>query len=66
MQSLRARESILEGGECSSAQKYVDELEELLSYSIPRDKLAAFFTESIQVREIFIHENVLVLKGRRY
>lgn len=48
VQSVRATESTLEGGECSSAQKYVDELEEVLSYSIPRGKLAAFFAESIQ------------------
>lgn len=63
VQSVRATESTLEGGECSSAQKYVDELEEVLSYSIPRGKLAAFFAESIQVRKSFIHEKAL--KGRR-
>ena len=50
VQSLRASESTVEGGVCSSAQKYVDQLEEVLSYSIPRGKLAAFFAESIQVR----------------
>ncbi|KAG0730050.1 Alanine--glyoxylate aminotransferase 2, mitochondrial [Chionoecetes opilio] len=48
VQSTRASESMLEGGECSSAQKYVDQLEEVLAYSIPRGRLAAFFAESIQ------------------
>lgn len=49
VQSVRAGESqLLEGGECSSAQKYVDQLEEVLTYSIPRGRLAAFFAESIQ------------------
>ncbi|XP_045117059.1 alanine--glyoxylate aminotransferase 2, mitochondrial-like [Portunus trituberculatus] len=48
VQSVRASESTVEGGECSSAQKYVDQLEEVLSYSIPRGRLAAFFAEPIQ------------------
>lgn len=48
VQSVRARESELVDGVCSSAEKYVGQLEEILTYSLPKGKLAAFFAETIQ------------------
>ena len=53
VQSLRAGEAVLEEGGtvCSSSRKYITQLEELLDFCIPLGKPAAFFAESIQVRE---------------
>ncbi|KAK7070269.1 alanine--glyoxylate aminotransferase 2 [Halocaridina rubra] len=48
VQSVRAHESELIDGVCSSADKYVQQLEEVLMYSVPKGKVAAFFAESIQ------------------
>ncbi|XP_042232693.1 alanine--glyoxylate aminotransferase 2, mitochondrial-like isoform X2 [Homarus americanus] len=48
VQSVRASESELVDGVCSSAEKYVRQLEEICMYSIPKKKLAGFFAESIQ------------------
>ncbi|XP_047502958.1 alanine--glyoxylate aminotransferase 2, mitochondrial-like [Penaeus chinensis] len=48
IQSTRANESTVVDGVCSSAEKYVSQLEEVIKYSIPKGKVAAFFAESIQ------------------
>lgn len=48
IQSSRAGESEVVGGVCSSSDKYLGELEEVLKYSVGKGKLAAFFAESIQ------------------
>jgi len=34
--------------ECSAADKYIEQLEQLLMYSMPQKKVAAMFLESIQ------------------
>lgn len=36
-------------GRCRAADKYYEQLENMLSYSLPRGKIAGFFAESIQV-----------------
>lgn len=38
-----------EGGECEAATLYADQLEEVLRYTCSYKRVAAFFTESIQV-----------------
>ncbi|XP_069946805.1 alanine--glyoxylate aminotransferase 2, mitochondrial isoform X2 [Cherax quadricarinatus] len=48
VQSVRSNESEVVDGVCSSTQKYIDQLQEVLMYSLPKGKLAAFFAESIQ------------------
>ncbi|CAL4113114.1 unnamed protein product [Meganyctiphanes norvegica] len=48
IQSSRASESSVVDGVCSSADKYVGQLEETIKYSIPGKGVAAFFAESIQ------------------
>ncbi|CAL4243397.1 unnamed protein product, partial [Meganyctiphanes norvegica] len=48
VQSSRASESTVVDGVCSSADKYVGQLEEVIKYSIPKKGVAAFFAESIQ------------------
>ncbi|KAK2722480.1 alanine--glyoxylate aminotransferase 2, mitochondrial-like [Artemia franciscana] len=35
-------------GQCLASEKYVEELEEVLRYSVPKGKVAGFFAESIQ------------------
>lgn len=50
VQSVRAGESQVVDGVCSSADKYIEQLDEVLEYSIPKGKLAAFVAESIQVK----------------
>lgn len=34
---------------CTSSDKYIEQLDELLTYTIPQKKVAGFFLESIQV-----------------
>lgn len=36
-------------GACQAADKYVGQLEEVLTYTIPQKKVAGMFMESIQV-----------------
>lgn len=48
VQSVRAGEATVVDGECSSGDKYVQQLEELCAYQMPQGKPAAFFAESIQ------------------
>ena len=36
-------------GECKAGDKYVEQLEDVLRFSMPKDKCGAFFAESIQV-----------------
>lgn len=48
IQSTRASESNVVNGVCSSVGKYIGQLDEVLRYSLPGGKLAAFFAESIQ------------------
>lgn len=48
VQSVRANESEVTDGVCSSADKYLEQLKEVLMYSTPKGKIAAFFAESIQ------------------
>jgi len=52
VQSSRASESTVVDGVCSSADKYVGQLEEVIKYSIPKKGVAAFFAESIQCYRI--------------
>ncbi|KAK3864723.1 hypothetical protein Pcinc_029607 [Petrolisthes cinctipes] len=48
IQSVRAGESEVVDGVCSSTDKYIEQLDEVLEYSIPKGKLAGFIAESIQ------------------
>lgn len=48
VQSVRANESEVTDGVCSSVDKYLEQLKEVLLYSTPKGKIAAFFAESIQ------------------
>lgn len=48
VQSVRASESEVHDGVCASSDKYLAQLEEIMMYSLPKGKLAAFFAESIQ------------------
>lgn len=43
------RKCACSGGVCQAADKYVEQLEEVLTYSVPQRKVAAMFIESIQV-----------------
>lgn len=40
-------------GECQAGVKYADQLEDVLRFSMPKDKCGAFFAESIQVHISF-------------
>lgn len=40
------------GNECEAAENYVKQLDEVLMYTVPQKKVAGFFLESIQVREL--------------
>ncbi|OXA47066.1 alanine--glyoxylate aminotransferase 2, mitochondrial [Folsomia candida] len=42
------RKCACSGGVCQAADKYVEQLEEVLTYSVPQRKVAAMFIESIQ------------------
>lgn len=51
MQTLRSCDC--GAGECQAGVKYVDQLEDVLRFSMPKDKCGAFFAESIQVHVSF-------------
>ena len=49
VQTDRKCNCVCSGNQCGAGDKYLGQLDELLTYSLPQKKVAGFFIESIQV-----------------